>query len=301
MHGRLRVSSRVIYASCASLGTVVGLIIVFYTRGLAGAANLAQLISLIPIFGIFFGWTRRRKEPSEPSAGNDDSSHAESTAAGHEEPAGEGTVPGQAQPVPPRHHTDLRRRLDDRLVLPVALAMCAVLAVAIPLIAHFGFSGSSGAPVQPKSHPLPAALTVQPNLELTYANYCKWRFGTHPMPLAAVNPPAFFIDNRCVVPVDADPSDPTKDGLTKIRSGADHNDPLVTSLRAGDKVIGLCWTFGQDIGITLGINPPVYPQSNLWLKVRAPDGKVGYLADVYIGGGGYSQRQLTGLGLKQCG
>jgi hypothetical protein len=121
------------------------------------------------------------------------------------------------------------------------------------------------------------------------------------MPLAAVNPPAFFIDNRCVVPVDADPSDPTKDGPTNLRSGADHSDAPVTPLRDGDKVIGLCWTFGQDIGITLGTNPPVYPQSNLWLKVRAPDGKVGYLADVYIGGGGYSERQLAGLGLKQCG
>ena len=301
MHGRLRVSSRLIYASSASLGIVLGLIFVFHARGLAGAANLAQLISLIPVFGIIFGGAWRRKDPSESSAARDDSGQAKSAAASSEEPDEKDAKAAQGPAGSTPHQADLRRRLDGKFVVPAAFVMCAVFASSVAIIAHFGFSARPVVHVPSKGSSLPNGLTVQSNLALTKANYCEGRFGTHPMPLAAVNPPAFFIDNRCVVPVDADPSDPTMDGPTNLRSGTDYSDTHVTALKDGDKVLPLCWTFGKNLGITLGVTPPIYDVSPLWLKVRAPDGKIGYLPDVYTGGGGYSERQLVGLGIRRCG
>jgi hypothetical protein len=289
-----------IYVSGASLGITIGLYLVFRARGLSGAANLAQLISLIPIFSFIAGETQRRRGPSKSIAEQGNSGHANSAAASDEEPAGEDVEHAESEPdsTPPK--TDLGQRLDGALVAPVALALCAILASAIVIVAHFGFNNDSSGHAPSKSSSLPNGLTVQPDLTLTAANYCKWRSAKHPMPLTAVNPPTFFIDNRCVVPVDADPSDPAMDDTTPVRDGTSKDATQVTALTDGEKISPLCWTFGQDFGMTLGTKPPVYEMSNLWLKVRTPDGKIGYLPDVYIGGGGYSERQLAGLGMSRC-
>jgi hypothetical protein len=300
MHGRLRVSSRLIYASGASLGIILGLIFVFHHRGLADAANVAQIISIIPIFGGIFAWARGRKNSSEPNSDGGDSTSAASAAADGDGAVGEGQQLSGSRPDSTRPQPDLRRRLDGALIIPAALVMCAVLACSVVVVAHFGFGNATTSNIPPKSSSLPSGLTVESNLALTYTNYCTWRLGTHPMPLAAVNPPEFFIDNRCVVPLSADPSDPSDDQQTNLRSGTDHSDTLVTTVQDGDKVLPLCWTTGQDFGITLGTNPPTYESSNLWFEVRAPDGKTGYLPDLYTAGGGYSEQQLTGLGIKRC-
>jgi hypothetical protein len=305
MHGRLHVSSRLIYVSGASLGITIGLYLVFRARGLSGAANLAQLISLIPISSFIAGEAQRRRGSSKSIAERDNSGHANSSAASGEEAGGEEAegkdvehAEGEPDSTPPK--ADLGQRLDGAFVAPVALVLCAVLASVIVIVAHFGFNNDPGGHAPSKSFSLPNGLTVQPDLALTDANYCKWRSANHPMPLAAAKPPTFFIDNRCVVPVDADPSDPTMDDTTPVRDGTSKDDTQVAALTDGEKISPLCWTFGQDFGMTLGTNPPVYEMNNLWLKVRTPDGKIGYLPDVYIGGGGYSERQLTGLGMSRC-
>jgi TIR domain len=155
-------------------------------------------------------------------------------------------------------------------------------------------------PSPPTSVSLPNGFTVSSDIMLDATNFCQWRPSTGPMPLASREPLAFYIDNRCIEPVSSVPSDPTYDITTSLRTGTSKEDPTIVNLKDGDKVAPLCWSLGQTLSITLATNPSILTSSNVWIKVQAENGKIGYLANVYAAGGSYSRQQIVALGVKEC-
>jgi len=132
---------------------------------------------------------------------------------------------------------------------------------------------------------------MNPNVPLDNTDFCTWRFGIHPMPIVALNPPRVRIDDRCNFPRDPNPN---TDGPTGIYSGAEQ-DPSreVAKISDGTEIVIGCYAFGQNVSDAMG------DSSRLWLGIQTPDGTTGYIPDVDVGGG-YTQQQLDGLGLGQC-
>lgn len=134
-------------------------------------------------------------------------------------------------------------------------------------------------------------IVVNPHVVLTAANYCTWRFGTHPMPLSSRDPVKIRIDDRCNLPAD---SNPKTDKPTGVYSGPEQTpSTLVTKIPDGTQVTVGCYTTGEAISDAVGNT------STLWLAVATPDGQSGMMPDVNVGGG-YDPQQLHALGLDRC-
>jgi hypothetical protein len=152
-------------------------------------------------------------------------------------------------------------------------------------------SSSSPTPkAKPRLHSLPRGIMVVPRLKLNGSNFCSWRLGAHPMPLASAHPARIRIDGRCNNPEDADPR---TDGPTGIYSVSQQN-PLdsIVALHDGTVIRLVCYTFGQVISDAVG------NQTSVWLGIVLRGGERGYVPDVNAGN--YDVRQLRGLGLHQC-
>ncbi|HEX5493607.1 MAG TPA: hypothetical protein VFX70_03405 [Mycobacteriales bacterium] len=99
------------------------------------------------------------------------------------------------------------------------------------------------------------------------------------------------IDDRCNFPTHPNPKTDTPTGVYRVA----RQDPaqVVTRIPDGTQVELTCYTDGQAIIDAVGND------SSLWLGVLLPDEGSGFIPDVDIGGG-YTDRQLAGLGLQPC-
>jgi hypothetical protein len=134
---------------------------------------------------------------------------------------------------------EIRVTGNGTLVLNIATTLSLALTASFALYDAFPPSVPRTAAGQAQSASDAATPRVQANLVLDSANFCMWGTGSHSMPLASASPLAFFIDNRCIAPVSADPSDPAADFSTGIHSGTDLEDRHVTQVSDGDKVFPL--------------------------------------------------------------
>jgi hypothetical protein len=151
-------------------------------------------------------------------------------------------------------------------------------------------SGTASRLPSPAHSPLPDGIMVSRYLKLNSANFCSWRIGIHPMPLASINPIRIRIDGRCNYPQHPNPA---TDGPTGIYSSAQQNSAYaVARLRDGTVLTLTCYTFGQQVSDAIGNG------TSIWLGVALPTGGRGYVPDVNAGT--YSTAQLTGLGVSLC-
>jgi hypothetical protein len=135
-------------------------------------------------------------------------------------------------------------------------------------------------------------LSVNPHVPLDGATFCSWRFGRSPMPLASVgqpgtSQPTVHIDARCVYPDDPSPMTGAYFTPAPIPSA------LTTQIANGSEVTLICYTEGRTISDIRG------NVSSIWLEVEPSSRVAGYIPDINVGGG-YTQRELRGLGLSQC-
>ena len=135
-------------------------------------------------------------------------------------------------------------------------------------------------------------LSVNPHVPLDDATFCSWRFGRNPMPLAALDQsgkaqPRVHVDARCVYPHDPNPMT----GVYGI--AAPVSSQLTTQIANGTEVALICYTEGRAMHDVRG------NVSSIWLEVEPSSTVAGYIPDVNVGGG-YTRRQLRGLGLSQC-
>jgi hypothetical protein len=205
----------------------------------------------------------------------------------------------------PRSSASHRTQIIAAAVSAAGVVLAAIVALAggsgpsySPSLPGAGAKPGPQSPVRvPKSParraalPLPVGLRVDPNLSLDSKNFCSWRFGIRPIPLSGLNPLAVRIDDRCNYPSD---SNPNTDSPTGIYSMA-RQDPAykITEIQDGTPVTLECITRGQSIADAVGNT------SEIWIGVQVPDGSSGFIPDVNIGGG-YTQQQLSGMGLSQC-
>jgi len=141
---------------------------------------------------------------------------------------------------------------------------------------------------------LPPGISIASNLTLDNGNYCKWQYGSRPIPIVKTHPLTIRIDNRCAVPAH---SDATSDIPTTIFASADRGSEQVGNAVDGQALPVSCWKIGEEVSAAMAVGPTA--RSNLWLQVTLPNDVSGYLPDVRTGGG-YTQGQLSGLGLRQC-
>jgi hypothetical protein len=112
------------------------------------------------------------------------------------------------------------------------------------------------------------------------------------MPLAAIDQsgkaqPRVHVDARCVYPHDPNPMT----GVYGI--AAPVSSQLTTQIANGTEVALICYTEGRAMHDVRG------NVSSIWLEVEPSSTVAGYIPDVNVGGG-YTRRQLRGLGLSQC-
>jgi hypothetical protein len=138
---------------------------------------------------------------------------------------------------------------------------------------------------------IPPGISIAPGLRLNSQNFCSWRFGTHPIPLAVLDPPRVRIDDRCNYPQDPDPTTDHPTGVYSTPS--QESGAPIDRIPDGTEVSLMCYTQGQEISDAVG------DSSVLWLGVELSNGLHGYIPDVNIGGG-YSQQQLGELKLSEC-
>jgi hypothetical protein len=136
------------------------------------------------------------------------------------------------------------------------------------------------------------SILINPDLSLNSSNFCSWRFGTHPIPLASPpqidgNPPLVHIDARCVYPEDANPVTGAYATPREIPS------EQVTQIPNGTEVSLICYATGETI------RDHIDNASDIWLYIEVDGGTPGYIPDVNIGGG-YSRQELSVLGLREC-
>ena len=307
MHVRQRARTRWIIAIGAISGTVIGLGFVFHDHGLNGAASYVQILSGIVALVGLIKWAQGKesssKGPRPPVSVDTGPEGLEDRAPGNKirQPGGQ---LGRKKNWPRLHPLTrgVARGPGDWIVL-FTIAACALMASIVVIVAHILSNGGMGGAHPPTGPSLPSGITVQRTLMLTASNYCEWRFGVHPMPLASTDPPKFRVDNRCTMPVSRyDPSDPSRDTTTNIHSGmTNSHENVIDKVSDGDELRVMCWGIGDNSPITLATQPVINEASNLWLGVRTPGGTYGYVADVFVGGGGYTKQQLLGLGITRCG
>jgi hypothetical protein len=135
-------------------------------------------------------------------------------------------------------------------------------------------------------------LSINPHVPLDHATFCSWRFGRDPMPLASVAQsgkaqPRVHIDARCVYPHDPNP-------MTGVYfTAAPISSRLTTQIANGTEVTLICYAEGRTVHDIRG------NVSSIWLEVEPSSTVAGYIPDVNVGGG-YTRRQLRGLGLSRC-
>jgi hypothetical protein len=142
----------------------------------------------------------------------------------------------------------------------------------------------------PSAIALPRGIHVARHLTLNAANFCSWRLGSRPTPLASISPVRIRIDGRCNYPEDPNPR---TDGPTGVYSNA-YQDPsyAVARLRDGTILRLDCFARGQEVSDASG------NQTSIWLGVTLPAGARGYVPDVNAGN--YSALQLKQLGIRPC-
>lgn len=115
------------------------------------------------------------------------------------------------------------------------------------------------------------------------------------MPLVSVHPVIVRIDNRCVKPAHIEASE---DISTTIYASASNNSDQVGAVADGQTLPVSCWETGEDISKATATGANL--SSALWLKVKLPSGIYGYICDIYVGGGGYTEGQLNALDVHSC-
>jgi hypothetical protein len=194
--------------------------------------------------------------------------------------------PGGGSGQPSRRRMLIRKNRGLSVACGIAVLFAVVLGVA-------GVIESSQSATPPKPR-LPTGISINTKLTLDDSNFCTWRFGTHPIPLAALHPPTVRIDNRCSMPAHRDPAD---DISTTIHSNTSKSSASVGQVLDGQTLQVYCYTIGDNVTDKVADAPP--ENSNLWLRVSLPAGGSGYVPDVYTGGG-YTEPQMRGIGIKRC-
>jgi hypothetical protein len=179
--------------------------------------------------------------------------------------------------------------------LKVLIAGIFVLAAAAlgPLtatwISHNGSAAHQSVPGHSPSLEHVAGILINPHVVLTKANFCSWRFATHPMPLASARPVRVRIDDRCNLPKDPNPA---TDSPTDVYSVANQSpNTQVGSIKDGQIVTIRCYVLDGT-----GVSDAVGDVSHIWLGLVSPHGLI---PDVNVGGG-YSEAQLRRLGVPRC-
>jgi hypothetical protein len=191
-----------------------------------------------------------------------------------------------------------QRRLGGRFATPFKGARLAIFSgvavLAATVMALVGATNSFNAKSVSTTH-LPAGISVALSLALDNTNYCKWEFGSRPIPLVKVHPLTIRIDNRCLIPAHPDAA---SDIPTSIFANATETSQQVGNVVDGQTLPVTCWEMGQEVSVPMAIGSTL--RSDLWLEVALPSDVSGYIPDVRTGGG-YTVEQLSGLGIRQCG
>jgi hypothetical protein len=169
----------------------------------------------------------------------------------------------------------------------VPLLSGAVLALALVvalLVAQAADDGSTASGV--------AGVRVDRDVELDADNFCGWTTGSHPIPLVSAEPLVMRVDARCNAPAEPDP---VVDVGTSVYAGPSNDDPAdkVGAIRSGNTFVPQCWQRSDDVVEDASADPN---RSDLWIRSEQP---AGFVPDVNVGGG-YTEEQLTGLGLPRC-
>ena len=141
---------------------------------------------------------------------------------------------------------------------------------------------------RPASPGTGSGVRVEPQFALTLDNYCAWTLGQRPVPLIGRSPVTVRIDARCNFPANPDPAQDRPAGV--YSRAAQEPSAKSAEVRSGDLVELTCYTTGQRISDAAG------NASDIWIGLRAP---AGLLPNVNVGGG-FTEDQLTGLGLRRC-